>query len=41
MDILQEEGKAPLTEQQGNQLAQQIKGVPPVAARARLLLCVR
>ena len=31
---LQEKGKAPLTKHQGDQLAQQIKGVPRVAARA-------
>ena len=37
---LQEKGKAPLTKHQGDQLAQQIKGVPRVAARA-LCACVR
>ena len=32
---LQEKGKAPLTKHQGDQLAQQIKGVPRVAACTR------
>ena len=40
MGALQEKGKAPLTKHQGDQLAQQIKGVPRVAARA-LCACVR
>ncbi len=41
MERLREKGEAPVTKHQGEQLAQQIKGVPRVAARARACYCAR